>query len=189
MLSSFSPSLVLHKRLHPHQSSLAFESWAAPIVDQMHDEQERSGTTWSPSSMIARFGREINDPTSVLYWAHKNSIPVFCPAITDGAVGDVIYMHGYKRPGFICDIARDIRLINDAAVEAPQTGIVVLGGGVVKHHVCNANLMRNGADFAVYINTGQEFDGSDSGARPDEAISWGKIKAEARPVKVYATCC
>jgi len=25
-----------------------------------------------------------------------------------------------------------------------------------------------------FINTGQEFDGSDSGARPDEAVSWGK---------------
>jgi len=31
----------------------------------------------------------------------------------------------------------------------------------------------------------QEFDGSDSGARPDEAISWGKIKIDAKPVKVY----
>ena len=56
----------------------------------------------------------------------------------------------------------------------------------MKHHVCNANLMRNGADFSVFINTGQEFDGSDSGARPDEAISWGKIRIDAKPVKVYA---
>jgi hypothetical protein len=45
-------------------------------------------------------------------------------------------------------------------------------------------LQRNGADYAVYINTGQEYDGSDSGARPDEAVSWGKIKADARMVKV-----
>ena len=33
-------------------------------------------------------------------------------------------------------------------------------------------------------NTGQEFDGSDSGARPDEAVSWGKIRAGAESVKV-----
>ena len=44
---------------------------------------------------------------------------------------------------------------------------------------------RNGADYAVFVNTAQEFDGSDSGARPDEAVSWGKIKVDARPVKVY----
>jgi deoxyhypusine synthase len=37
-------------------------------------------------------------------------------------------------------------------------------------------LLRNGSDFTVFINTAQEFDGSDSGARPDEAISWGKVK-------------
>lgn len=43
---------------------------------------------------------------------------------------------------------------------------------------------RNGADYAVYINTGQEFDGSDSGARPDEAVSWGKLKAGSQSVKV-----
>jgi deoxyhypusine synthase len=56
--------------------------------------------------------------------------------------------------------------------------------GLPKHHICNANLMKNGADFAVYINTAQEYDGSDSGARPDEAVSWGKIRADASPVKV-----
>ncbi len=46
--------------------------------------------------------------------------------------------------------------------------------------------MRNGADFSVYINTSQEFDGSDAGANPDEAVSWGKIKLTANPVKVYS---
>ena len=64
--------------------------------------------------------------------------------------------------------------------------MIILGGGVPKHHINNANLMRNGADFSVSINTAQEFDGSDSGAKPDEAISWGKIRPEATPVKVHA---
>ena len=35
------------------------------------------------------------------------------------------------------------------------------------------------------MNTANEFDGSDAGASPDEAVSWGKIKATARPVKVF----
>lgn len=38
----------------------------------------------------------------------------------------------------------------------------------------------------MYLNTVSEFDGSDSGARPDEAKSWGKIKKDAQPVKIYA---
>lgn len=45
-------------------------------------------------------------------------------------------------------------------------------------------LKRNGADFSVFINTASEYDGSDSGASPDEAVSWGKIKRDAKPVKV-----
>ena len=70
--------------------------------------------------------------------------------------------------------------------QTKKSGIVILGGSLPKHHTCNANLMRNGADFAVFINTGSDFDGSDSGARPDEALSWGKIKLTATPVKIYA---
>lgn len=84
------------------------------------------------------------------------------------------------------DLIQDIRGINSLAIHSKKTGMIILGGGVIKHHVCNANLMRNGADFSVYINTAQEFDGSDAGARPDEAVSWGKIKMTAHPVKVYA---
>uniref|UniRef100_A0A0E0M1C1 Deoxyhypusine synthase n=1 Tax=Oryza punctata TaxID=4537 RepID=A0A0E0M1C1_ORYPU len=81
----------------------------------------------------------------------------------------------------------NIRLMNGEAIHANprKTGIIVLGGGLPKHHICNANMFRNGADFAVYINTAQEFDGSDSGAQPDEAVSWGKIKGSAKPVKVH----
>ena len=44
-------------------------------------------------------------------------------------------------------------------------------------------MLRNSADYAVYDNTAQEFDGSDSGAQPDEAVSWGKIKSSAKTVK------
>merc|ERR1711933_712623 len=86
----------------------------------------------------------------------------------------------------VLDLVGDIRAVNDQAIKARKTGVIVLGGGLVKHHCMNANLMRNGADFCVYVNTAQEFDGSDSGARPDEAISWGKIRVDATPVKVYS---
>ena len=97
-----------------------------------------------------------------------------------------MYFHSFKKKGLILDILQDLRAINSIAVHAKKTGMIILGGGLVKHHICNANLMRNGADFSVFINTGQEFDGSDSGAQPDEAISWGKIRMSAQPVKVHA---
>lgn len=191
--------------LVPNKNYCIFEDWMSPIIETMHDEQDKKWIewakavgkldsvenenlpkkfVWTPSKVIHRLGKEINNEDSVLYWAAKNDIPVFCPALTDGSVGDMLYFHSYKRSGFVLDINEDIRGINDLAVRSHATGMIILGGGLVKHHTCNANLMRNGADFSVYVNTGQEFDGSDSGASPDEAISWGKIKITANPVKV-----
>jgi len=133
---------------------------------------------------VRSLGLAINNPESVYYWAAKNKIPVFSPALTDGSLGDMMYFHSYKNPGLVVDILDDLKRLNNMAVKAANSGMIILGGGLIKHHICNANLMRNGADFAVFINTASDFDGSDSGAKPDEAVSWGKIKKDATPVKV-----
>ncbi|GMG19527.1 unnamed protein product [Ambrosiozyma monospora] len=184
----------------PNDNYCKFEEWIVPVLDKMLEEQEESAAkrgkeamdadalVWTPSTMIDRFGKEINDETSVLYWAHKNKIPIFCPSLTDGSIGDMLFFHTFKASPkqLRCDIVADIRRINSLSMEASRAGMLILGGGLIKHHIANACLMRNGADWAVYINTGQEFDGSDAGARPDEAVSWGKIKAEAKSVKLFA---
>jgi len=90
----------------PNKNYCLFEDWFAPLLNKMHDEQEADGTIWTPSSMIRRMGKEINNPDSVYYWAYKNDIPVYCPSLTDGSVGDMIFFHSYKREGFILDIAK-----------------------------------------------------------------------------------
>lgn len=172
--------------LIPNENYCLFENWLNPLLDKMVEEQISKRTIWTPSKMITRLGEEIDNEESIYYWAAKNKIPVFCPAITDGSIGDMIYFHSYRNPGLILDIVQDVRRLNNIAIRAKHTGMIILGGGVVKHHICNANLMRNGADYAVYINTGCEYDGSDSGARPEEAKSWGKIRKEATPVKIYS---
>ncbi|KAK4172580.1 putative deoxyhypusine synthase [Triangularia setosa] len=176
----------------PNKNYCLFEDWVVPILDKMLEEQEASKGTdneinWTPSKIIHRLGKEINDERSVYYWAYKNNIPVFCPALTDGSLGDMLYFHTFKASPkqLRVDIVEDIRKINTIAVRAKRAGMIILGGGIVKHHIANACLMRNGAESAVYINTAQEFDGSDAGARPDEAVSWGKIKIGADAVKVY----
>ena len=40
---------------------------------------------------------------------------------------------------YLCD--SDIRALNNQAVRAVNTGMIILGGGLIKHHICNANLM------------------------------------------------
>lgn len=177
--------------LVPNKNYCAFEDWIVPILDKMLEEQEESkGTSeevnWTPSKVIHRLGKEINNESSVCYWAYKNDIPIFCPALTDGSLGDMLYFHTFKTAPLQLkvDIVQDIRRINTLGVFAKRAGMIILGGGLVKHHIANACLMRNGAESAVYINTNGEFDGSDAGASTDEAVSWGKIKAGASSVKV-----
>uniref|UniRef100_A0A182PRZ2 Trafficking protein particle complex subunit 2-like protein n=1 Tax=Anopheles epiroticus TaxID=199890 RepID=A0A182PRZ2_9DIPT len=172
--------------LVPNENYCKFENWVIPILDEMLEEQKSKGTLWTPSKVITRLGEKINDESSIYYWAAKNRIPVFSPALTDGSLGDMMYFHSFRNPGLVVDIVSDLRRLNTMAVKAVHSGIIIVGGGVIKHHICNANLMRNGADYSVFVNTASEYDGSDSGARPDEAVSWGKIKKDATPVKVYA---
>jgi len=164
---------------------VAFENWLEPILDEMYQDQVTKNTNWTPSKMIRLLGERIGDESSLLYWCAVNDIPVFCPAITDGALGDQLYFYSYKNPLRV-DIVEDIRRINDLACHIRKSGAIILGGGVSKHQVCNANLMRNGMDYAVYINTAQEYDGSDSGGNVEEAVTWGKIKLDAKRVKVVA---
>ena len=126
--------------LVPNKNYCEFEDWVSPIIEKMHEEQDEKMLewakavakfdsiddaqdlpekfAWTPSKFIHRIGLEINNEESVLYWAAKNEIPVFCPALTDGSVGDMLYFHSYKKPGFVLDIAEDIRRINDLAVRS-----------------------------------------------------------------------
>lgn len=188
----------------PNDNYCKFEDWIVPILDQMLIEQEehvaKTGSEcndavfdndlppWTPSKFIRRLGKEINDESSLLYQCYKNDIPVFCPGLTDGSIGDMLFFHTFKSSPqqLRIDLVSDIRSINSMSMESSKAGMIILGGGLIKHHINNACLMRNGADFAIYINTGQEFDGSDAGARIDEAVSWGKIRDDAMKVKIYS---
>lgn len=175
--------------LVPNKNYVLFEEFLTPILDDMLAEQNKHNRFFTPSDLIARMGKAINNEESIYYWAWKNDIPVFSPAITDGSIGDMIFFHAAQgergEQKLIIDIAADICKLNELALLADHSGQIILGGGVPKHHCCNANLMRNGADYSVYINTGIEYDGSDAGASPDEAQSWGKIRLDAKPVKVW----
>jgi deoxyhypusine synthase len=162
-----------------------FEQFLQPILEELYEEQKKTGKIASGTELIWKLGEKINDEKSIYYWAYKNKIPVICPAINDGAIGDNIYFFKYKHPDFKLDVSEDIKVLNDTSFGRKSTGVIILGSGVIKHSILNANLLRNGADYSVYINNAQEFDGSDAGARPDEAVSWGKIKGDGESIKLF----
>lgn len=170
----------------PNSRYCSFEDFIIPVLERLYNEQKQTGKVATPSELIWELGKEINNEKSIYYHCYRNKIPVFCPAITDGSIGDMIYFFKSKHSDFKIDVAEDIWKINNSTIGLKKSGIIILGGGFIKHHICNANMFRNGADYAVYINTIPEYDGSDSGALPEEAVSWGKILPKAKRVKVYA---
>lgn len=172
--------------LAPNNRYVAFEQFVQPILEELYQEQKKTGKPTRASDIIYRLGEKINNSESIYYWAWKNNVKVYCPVITDGALGDNIYFFKFKRPDFILDVSEDVVDFNNTTIGLKKSGVIILGSGVVKHAILNANMLRNGADYAVYVNTAQEFDGSDAGARPDEAVSWGKILPSAQSVKVCA---
>lgn len=170
----------------PNSRYVKFEEFIQPILEEFYQTQKNDGKLIEINDLIWRLGEKINNKKSIYYWAWKNKIKVYCPCITDGALGDNIYFFKFKRPDFVLDITSDLQWFNNTTIGLKKSGAIILGSGIVKHSILNANMLRNGLDYAVYINTAQEYDGSDAGALPEEAISWGKITSNAENVKIFA---
>ncbi len=121
---------------------------------------------------------------SLLEWAERRHIPIFLPAPFDGAFGYQLWSFWQEHRDFALDMEKDQAELADLIFKAKKSGALMIGGGVSKHHTLWWNQFRGGMEYAVYITTAVEYDGSLSGARVREAISWGKVKEGARQLTV-----
>lgn len=133
----------------------------------------------TPSAFARELGATLDDDDSVLKQAADHDIPIYCPALTDSEIGNFLYYYNQRPDGESVGIetVADYESLVERGLDATETGLIVLGGGLPKHQAIMTNLFRGGADRAVYISTGMEGDGSLSSAPPNEAVSWGKIKS------------
>lgn len=134
--------------------------------------------------LVWELGKRIGTPNSLIYWAAKHNIPVCIPGITDGSIGAQLFMFRQKHRDFHLDTLADEQVMSDLVWDTQRSNALMVGGGISKHHVIWWNQYRGGLDSAVYITTAPEHDGSLSGARLREAISWGKMRADAPHVCV-----
>lgn len=142
-----------------------------------------------PSVYCKKLGEKINDKNSFLYWCSRNGIPVIVPGFVDGAIGDhVFFFNQDKKNGekLIIDQAADLASFYNLMLTSEKTGGLIIGGGIAKHHLIGAAILRNGLDYAVYLSTGTQYDGSLSGARPTEAVSWNKLKDKRKSAFIEA---
>ena len=166
--------------LVPNESyGIILENKMKPILEELTKEKNE----WSGRELIHEFGKKLDDKNSILYQASKKNIPIYIPGITDGAFGTNLVWFSQDN-NFKIDILKDERELADIAFKNKKTGALVIGGGISKHHVIWWNQFKGGLDYAVYITTATQYDGSLSGARLKEAVSWGKIKEKAKYVTV-----
>ena len=158
-----------------NESYMKFEDLMLEILNILYKKQKR----WAVSELLKEIGLMLNDESSILYQAAKNDIPIFCPAITDGALGFHLYLFQQKHKDFIVDVVKDFGNILFAATHDDKKGVIALGGSISKHHAILASLLNGGAEYAVYMTTAHKTSGSMSGATTSEAKSWGKVKDES----------
>jgi len=156
-----------------------------PILQKLYDAGRKELTG---KEFIWELGKSLENEEkkedSILYWAWKNKIPVFVPGITDGSVGSQLWMFSQKHSDFKIDLLADEKELANIAFNAKKLGALMIGGGISKHHTIWWAQFGHGLDYAVYITTAVEWDGSLSGAQTREAISWGKIKEEAKHITI-----
>lgn len=159
--------------LVPDDYYVKFENFNMKFLEKLYKKKK----SISPSQYAYELGLKLKDKNSYLYWAAKNNIPVFCPGIVDGAIGDHVYFFNKKKKEkFVFDVNLDIEIFYDMILQPDKIAGIIIGGGIAKHHLIGAAILRDGLDYAVYVSTGTEYDGSLSGAKPREAVSWNKLK-------------
>ena len=155
-----------------------------PILARLWREGSRSISTAALSAAIGASLPASAGETSILRAAYERNVPVIVPGITDGAVGSQVWLFAQDHRGLTFDLLADEQRLSDLVFEARRSGAIMLGGGISKHHTIWWNQFRDGLDAALYLTTAVEWDGSLSGARTREAISWGKVKPKARHATV-----
>lgn len=180
--------------LVPNDNYVHFEAFINPVLRALHVEQRAcrwSTATTSPSYLIRKLGEAMHAvekrQDSVVYWCAVNGIPMYCPAITDGSIGDMIFFYDFNNPGMVVDPVPDFFALQQQLLVRRHAGdpaggslAIVLGGGLPKHH-----LLRGGRfDTVVLITTGNDADGCVSSSTLTDDYSERLLHANSKVVKV-----
>ncbi len=150
----------------------------------MFKEILKGKSSISTRQLVDEVGARLDDEGSLAYWCHRKKVPMFIPGITDGSFGSQLWMYWQDHRDLMIDLFQDEQDLMDMVFDAKESGALMVGGGISKHHTIWWNQFRGGLDHAVYLTTAVEYDGSLSGAQVREAVSWGKVKETADHVTV-----
>lgn len=156
------------------------------VVKSAFEKGSLSGKRLSGYELLWRVGSMLNDERSFLKAAWQKRTPVIVPGFYDGSFGTNTLIYS-RLHNTVIDLSEDQRLLENMFFTASNKKIaaLILGGGISKHHTIWWSQFAGGLDYAVYVTTAVEYDGSLSGAHPREAISWRKLKRNAKHTVIY----
>lgn len=137
------------------------------------------------SDLLAKIGFMIRDPNSILHKAARKNVKIFSPGLLDSILGLSVWGFAQTEVLHLNPIADVTKMVN-MAMTAHKIGVLILGGGLPKHHTLLASVLREGVDRAVQITSDRPEPGGLSGASLAESISWRKIRKGGVFVDVYA---
>lgn len=164
-----------------------FESYGKVIEDVVRKyigEITKIKKEWSAYELLWEFGKRIEDNHSILKAAYERKVPVIVPGVIDGSFGTNLFIQS-QFTGLKLNLFEDMKLVKDLVFSCKKSGALIIGGGISKHHTIWWNQFKDGLDYTIYVTTAQEYDGSLSGAKPREAISWNKVKPSGKSVVIY----
>ena len=160
----------------------AIEKHLQPWLERRYESGEKSMTTERLCSELGALGAK----DSILRAAREKGVPIFVPGPMDGAVGSQVWLFANRRSDFRVDVIGDEKRLADITFDSKKSGALVIGGGISKHHLLWWSQFKGGLDYACYITTATEYDGSLSGAQVKEAVSWGKVRPKAKKTTLIA---
>lgn len=153
---------------------------------------------YSSREFIEEMGRYLSkhgkNKESVVLACYEKRVPIFVPAFSDCSAGFGMVEHQWKNPGnhMSMDSAKDFLELTKIKIEAGETGIYMIGGGVPKNFtqdtVVAADILGEEAPmhkYAVQVTVADSRDGALSGSTLKEASSWGKVETTFEQM-VYA---
>ncbi len=121
---------------------------------------------------------------SLIQCAYENKVPIFCPAFSDSSAGFGLVQHQTQRPsGHVSiDSVKDFRELTQIKINASDTGLLIIGGGVPKNFIQDVVICAEvlGKEvpmhkYAIQITVADVRDGACSSSTLKEARSWGKV--------------
>ncbi len=128
---------------------------------------------------------------SVVLECYKKGVPIFVPAFSDCSAGFGLIEHQFNCPNeekVTIDSVKDFLELTKIKLDAKETGLVMIGGGVPKNFAQDITVASEVINdkskmvkdvrmhkYAIQITVADERDGGLSGSTLKEAHSWGKI--------------